>query len=76
MTALRGKELPRFFNFELFEELVRNHLKMYEEPAVECLEEVTRGVGKIAMYVCEERLKQFPALLSKVEVRERKNNLK
>ncbi|XP_073526941.1 interferon-induced GTP-binding protein Mx2-like [Phyllobates terribilis] len=37
----RGRELTGFINFKTFENIAKNHIKTYEEPAIKKLKEVT-----------------------------------
>ncbi|KAI1885202.1 hypothetical protein AGOR_G00217750 [Albula goreensis] len=59
----RGRELPGFINYKTFEVLVKDQLKLLEEPAVKKLREVTDIVRKAFIQLAQNNLMGFPNLL-------------
>ncbi|KAG7463692.1 hypothetical protein MATL_G00179310 [Megalops atlanticus] len=59
----RGRELPGFINYKTFEVLVKDQIKLLEEPAVKKLKEVTDIVRKAFMQLAYNNSVGYPNLL-------------
>ncbi|XP_070606578.1 interferon-induced GTP-binding protein Mx2-like isoform X2 [Erythrolamprus reginae] len=58
----RGRELPGFVNFKIFENSVRWQIKQLEDPAIEVLKEVAELVGKEFVKLAVQHFSSFCAL--------------
>ncbi|XP_042115517.2 interferon-induced GTP-binding protein Mx2 [Peromyscus maniculatus bairdii] len=55
----RGRELPGFVNYKTFETIIRNQIKVLEEPAVDMLHRVTEIVRVAFSSVSEKNFAEF-----------------
>ncbi|RXN18991.1 interferon-induced GTP-binding -like protein [Labeo rohita] len=62
-TKYRGRELPGFINYKTFEGLVRNQIKMLEEPALKTLKTVSDVVRRKFIQLAQSSFAGFPNLL-------------
>ncbi|KAG5852398.1 hypothetical protein ANANG_G00061990 [Anguilla anguilla] len=65
----RGRELPGFINYKTFEVLVKDQLKMLEEPAVKKLKAVTDIVRKVFLQLAHNNLMGYPNLLKSAKTK-------
>ncbi|CAH2219118.1 interferon-induced GTP-binding Mx2 [Pelobates cultripes] len=65
----RGRELIGFVNFKTFEDIVRKHIKTFEEPAIQKLKEITRIVLSAFSDIASKQFVPFPNLLRAAKVR-------
>ncbi|XP_064183785.1 interferon-induced GTP-binding protein Mx3-like [Anguilla rostrata] len=65
----RGRELPGFINYKTFEVLVKDQLKMLEEPAVKKLKAVTDIVRKAFLQLAHNNLMGYPNLLKSAKTK-------
>nr|XP_009304072.1 interferon-induced GTP-binding protein MxB isoform X1 [Danio rerio] len=59
----RGRELPGFINYKTFEGLVREQMKLLEEPALKMLKNVSDMVKKKFIQLAQSSFTGFPILL-------------
>ncbi|XP_073698959.1 interferon-induced GTP-binding protein MxB [Garra rufa] len=62
-TKYRGRELPGFINYKTFEGLVRDQIKLLEEPALNALKTVSDVVRKKFIQLAQSSFGGFPNLL-------------
>ncbi|XP_036059593.1 interferon-induced GTP-binding protein Mx2-like isoform X1 [Onychomys torridus] len=55
----RGRELPGFVNYKTFENIIRNQIKVLEDPAVDMLHRVTEVVRVAFSSVSEKNFAEF-----------------
>uniref|UniRef100_A0A8C5LYS6 Interferon-induced GTP-binding protein Mx n=1 Tax=Leptobrachium leishanense TaxID=445787 RepID=A0A8C5LYS6_9ANUR len=61
-TQHRGRELIGFVNYKTFEDIVRKHIKTFEEPALKKLKEVTASVQTSFSGIASKHLLAYPNL--------------
>ncbi|XP_070693695.1 interferon-induced GTP-binding protein Mx-like [Pempheris klunzingeri] len=59
----RGRELPGFINYKTFEDMVKEQIKLLEEPAIMKLKEITELVKRELLKVAQKSLVGFPNLI-------------
>ncbi|KAJ7998949.1 hypothetical protein DPEC_G00210300 [Dallia pectoralis] len=59
----RGRELPGFINYKTFEVMVKDQLKLLEEPAIKTLKEVSDAVRKAFLLLAQSSFIGYPNLL-------------
>ncbi|XP_030636498.1 interferon-induced GTP-binding protein Mx3-like [Chanos chanos] len=59
----RGRELPGFINYKTFEKLVKEQIRLLEEPAVKKLKEISDIVRKAFLQLAQNNFLGFPNLL-------------
>ncbi|XP_076012549.1 interferon-induced GTP-binding protein Mx3-like [Genypterus blacodes] len=79
-SRYRGKELPGFINYNTFEVMVKDQIKLLEEPAVMVLKEATELVKKAFMQLAQTCFVGFPNLIkaakTKIEAIRKENEKK
>lgn len=64
----RGRELPNFNTYSVFEALVRDIVKKFTNPSLECLDGVDKWIGYILDALCEKSFARFPKIKDEVKV--------
>jgi interferon-induced GTP-binding protein Mx1 len=62
----RGRELPGFENYGVFEGLAQETVKKFEKPALDCLNVVRQLVEKLYLDLAADQFKRFATLKAKV----------
>lgn len=66
----RGRELPNFIMYPMFEALVREVVSKMEDPGLCCLKDVDKGIERVLNKLCETYFGRFPRIIGEVKVRE------
>ena len=62
----RGRELPRFPNYDMFEKIVQEYIVRYHESAEQCLHSMVRATQTLLNHIATSHLGQIPLLLARV----------
>ncbi|CAJ1076392.1 interferon-induced GTP-binding protein Mx-like isoform X1 [Xyrichtys novacula] len=68
-SKYRGRELPGFINYKTFEDVVKEHIKQLQEPAVHKLKKVSETVKSELHRVAQNSLVGFPNLLNTAQMK-------
>ena len=67
MTEMqRGRELPRFPNYDMFEKIVQKHIVRYHKSVEKCLHSMVKATQKLLNHIATSHLGQIPLLLARV----------
>lgn len=64
----RGRELPNFIMYPVFETLVWKVIREMRDPGVYCLKDVDRSIDKVLDKLCTKWFCRFPQIMGDVKV--------
>ncbi|XP_064595685.1 interferon-induced GTP-binding protein Mx-like [Liolophura sinensis] len=63
----RGRELPNFIMYPMFEALVRDVVSKMKDPSIYCLKDVDKSIEKVLNKLCEKYFGRFPRIIGEVK---------
>uniref|UniRef100_A0AAV2M8T9 Interferon-induced GTP-binding protein Mx n=1 Tax=Knipowitschia caucasica TaxID=637954 RepID=A0AAV2M8T9_KNICA len=65
----RGRELPGFINYKMFERVIKEQIKLLEEPAITKLQQVSEMIKKEMLKLAQESFEGFPNLIKTAKIK-------